>query len=113
MARLFTIAFLALAASPAAMADGATAYKTYCSTCHGDKGDGAGPAGGAMNPKPADFNDPEFFKTRDDALLTKVIKEGGAAIGKSPLMAPWGGVLSDEQIAEVVEYMNTTWKKAE
>ena len=28
--------------------------------------------------------------------LVKVIREGGPAVGKSPLMAPWGGVIDDQ-----------------
>jgi mono/diheme cytochrome c family protein len=39
--------------------------------------------------------------------LFKVIKEGGAAVGKSPLMAPWGGALSDDQIRDVVAYVRS------
>ena len=111
MSRLLSVALLALATAPAALADGETTYKTYCVTCHGEKGDGNGPAGAALNPKPADFNDAAFFTTRDDAHLTKVIKEGGPAVGKSPMMAPWGGVLKDEQVTELVAYINATWKK--
>ncbi len=43
----------------------------------------------------------------DDAYLTKVIKEGGAAVGKSPLMAPWGGTLSDAQLADVIAFIRS------
>ena len=39
--------------------------------------------------------------------LFKVIKEGGAAIGKSSMMAPWGGPLSDDQIQDVVAFLRT------
>jgi mono/diheme cytochrome c family protein len=39
--------------------------------------------------------------------LFKVIKEGGPAVGKSPLMAPWGGTLSDEQIWDVVAFVRS------
>ena len=42
-----------------------------------------------------------------DEFLFKVIKEGGASVGKSPLMAPWGGSLSDAQIVDVVAYVRT------
>jgi mono/diheme cytochrome c family protein len=43
----------------------------------------------------------------DDAHITKVIKEGGAAVGLSPTMAPWGGALNDAEIAEVVKYVRS------
>ena len=36
-----------------------------------------------------------------------MISEGGAAVGKSPLMAPWGGTLNDEQIEDVVAFIRS------
>jgi len=36
-----------------------------------------------------------------------VIKTGGPSVGKSPLMAPWGGTLSDAQIHDVVAFVRT------
>ncbi len=87
--------------------EGATVYNTYCVTCHGDTGKGDGVAGAALDPKAADFTAAGFFDSRDDALLTKAVKEGGASIGKSPLMTAWGAVLSDAQVASVVAHIKT------
>jgi cytochrome c oxidase cbb3-type subunit 3 len=42
-----------------------------------------------------------------DEHLFKVIKEGGPAVGKSPLMTPWGGTLSDDDIHDVVAYIRS------
>jgi mono/diheme cytochrome c family protein len=42
-----------------------------------------------------------------DEHLFLVIKEGGAAVGKSALMAPWGASLSDDQIRDVVAFVRT------
>jgi cytochrome c oxidase cbb3-type subunit 3 len=42
-----------------------------------------------------------------DEQLFKVIKEGGASIGKSPLMPPWGPSLKDDQIKDVIAYVRT------
>jgi mono/diheme cytochrome c family protein len=42
--------------------------------------------------------------------LFKVIKEGGQAVGKSPLMAPWGGTLTDAQIWDVVAFVRSLAK---
>ena len=39
--------------------------------------------------------------------LFKVIKQGGAAVGKSPMMAPWGGSLKDEQIRDVIAFVRS------
>ena len=82
-------------------------YDMYCASCHGATGGGDGVAGQALDPKPANFQTAEFWKTRDDALVTKAIKEGGAAIGKSSMMVAWGAVLDDGKIAAVVKYMKT------
>ena len=40
-----------------------------------------------------------------DEQLYRVIQKGGAATGKSPLMAAWGGVLTDDQIRDLVAYL--------
>jgi len=45
--------------------------------------------------------------TLTDDYLFKVIKEGGIAVGKSPMMAAWGVSLSDEDIREVVAFIRT------
>lgn len=97
----------ALFMTSGALAGGAETYATTCATCHGDTGKGDGVAAAALDPKPADFTQAAFWTDRDDAHLAKVIKEGGAAVGKSPLMAPFGGALSDEQIKELVAYLKT------
>jgi len=63
--------------TPELVAKGKVAFATNCVVCHGEKGDGNGPAGMALNPKPRDFtagvfkngNKPEqIFKTITDGL---------------------------------------------
>jgi cytochrome c553 len=104
---MLSTALLLFALSPVAHADAASDFATQCSVCHGaaGAGDGAGAAG--LPVKPASFADPEFWKTRDDATVKKVIKEGGPAVGKSPLMAPLGASWSDEQLTAMVAYLKT------
>ena len=97
-------------ASPAAMADAAATYAAMCASCHGATGAGDGPAAVALTPKPADFTDAAFWSSRDDAIVKKVIKEGGASVGKSPLMAPLGAGMSDAQLDELVAYLKTLKK---
>jgi len=97
-----------LGPSEASAADDAAAtFKTYCSACHGETGKGDGAASASLDPKPANFADAAFWKGKDDAYLTKVIKEGGAAVGKSPLMAGWGAVLKDDQVAGLVKLIKS------
>ena len=92
------------APAPAAFDAGAT-FNTVCATCHGASGLGDGPAGQALDPRPASFADAEFWETRDEAHIFTVIKEGGAAVGKSPLMVGWGASYDDEQIQSLTEYV--------
>jgi len=61
-------------------------YTTRCTPCHGAEGRGDGVASAGLTPKPRNFHDPEWHKTVDDAYLEKIIKYGGAAVGKSPAM---------------------------
>lgn len=84
---------------------GAETYKTLCFTCHGEKGDGNGPAGAALNPKPANFTDAKRAAEVDDLYIYEMIKEGGAAKGKSPLMVSWKASLDDQKIRDVAAYV--------
>lgn len=96
-------------AEPSAAA-GAPLYATYCASCHGAAGEGDGPVSAGLNPKPAKHSDGEYMNALDHDYLVKVIKEGGGAVGKSPLMAPWGGTLSDAQINDVIAFMRSLAK---
>lgn len=88
-------------------ANGEQLYVANCASCHGAKGDGDGPAAAAMNPKPARHSDAAYMSTRTDEQVFKAIKEGGASVGKSPMMAPYGGALSDAQIHDLVAFIRT------
>lgn len=91
--------------TPESIAAGKKHYMGICFTCHGAAGDGNGPAGGALTPKPADFTDAAFWASRNRAAVEKAIKLGGPAVGKSPLMAGFGGQFSDAQIAEITDFL--------
>jgi len=98
------------APAPTAGADaarGAVHYQQLCASCHGPRGAGDGPAGQALEPRPAHHSDGAYMNALSNEHLFRVIKEGGAAVGKSPLMAPWGGALSDDQIRDVVAFVRS------
>lgn len=67
--------------------EGAKAAFLACAACHGNTGEGDGAASAALNPKPRSFSDKEWQASVSDDHLAKVIVEGGAAVGLSPLMA--------------------------
>ena len=78
-----------------------------CSACHGDSGKGDGPAAFALNPKPRNYTDCGVMSKKSDAELFKVIKEGGPAVGLSPLMAPFGSQLNDKEVWDVVAFIRS------
>ncbi len=85
----------------------AALYATYCASCHGPGGAGDGPLAANLDPKPAKHSDAAYMDQLSDEHLFRVVKEGGAAVGKSPLMAPWGSTLSDAQIRDLVAFVRT------
>ncbi len=87
--------------------EGKKLYGQFCATCHGQSGKGDGPGAAALNPKPRDHTDKEYMSKLSDEDLLNVIKNGGASIGKSPLMPPWGASLKDDQIKDVIAYVRT------
>lgn len=112
MKKLFAVA--ALVAAPALAGPfelkgdatkGETHYKTLCVSCHGEKGDGKGPAGGALNPAPTNFTDAANADRLTDEWVYKIVKEGGAANGKSALMVSWAGALNDQGLRDVSAYV--------
>ena len=93
----------AAAAPDAAGADGAAVYNQYCIACH--QADGKG-MNGTMAGNYVD--DPAVLAQTDEQLIATV-KAGKT--GKIGTMPPWGGVLSDAQVAAVVAYIRATYGK--
>ncbi|HEX5854741.1 MAG TPA: cytochrome c [Thermoanaerobaculia bacterium] len=86
---------------------GKVTFTHYCQTCHGETGAGDGFNAFNVDPHPRDLSDPEFQKKKSDADLADAIQRGGAGVGLSALMPPWGHTLSARQIDEVVLYLRT------
>lgn len=82
-------------------------YRTYCATCHGVSGDGAGPLATTFDPYPRDFRTSTYKytstnadgrATRDD--LRRTIREGLEATGMPAFPS-----LSDDEVNALVEYL--------
>ncbi len=86
---------------------GAFLYAQYCSSCHGANGKGDGPMSASLVPSPRDHTDPAYMDALSDEYLYTVIQKGGAAVGKSPLMAPWGGVVTEEDTKDLIAHLRT------
>ncbi len=80
-------------------------YISVCAYCHGISGDGFGLNAPNLAVPPRDHTDAAYMASRTDEQLFAVIKHGGAAQGKSALMPPWGGRLTDREIAAAVAYL--------
>ncbi|MEN0060455.1 MAG: cytochrome c [Bdellovibrio sp.] len=79
--------------TPARLEAGKALYIKNCQACHGDKGDGAGPAGKMMKPKPRDFKTATFVNGDKPEDIMKTIANGipGTA------MAPFKALTEDER----------------
>jgi cytochrome c553 len=84
---------------------GAEKYKVFCVTCHGEKGDGNGPAGANLNPKPGNFTDAARAAELTDQYVYEMIKEGGLSKGRSALMVPWKTSLTEDDLLNVTAYV--------
>jgi mono/diheme cytochrome c family protein len=91
---------------------GQAVYRHYCLTCHGETGAGDGFNAFNLDPHPRDLSDPGFQKGKTDADLAEAVKRGGAAVGLSPLMPPWGHTLSARQVDDVVLYLRILRRKS-
>lgn len=93
-------------AGDAAAADaGAEVYAVNCASCHGDAGAGDGPAGSALEPKPAPLNN--LGADKSDAYLHWRIAEGGAMAPYNSSMPAFKGVLTEEQIWQTIAFIRT------
>jgi mono/diheme cytochrome c family protein len=86
-------------------AKGKETFQNTCAACHGPEGKGDGAAAAALDPKPRNLTDAAYLSTKTDEHLYKVISEGGASVGLSPMMAAWGGTLSEQDIWNVIAYI--------
>lgn len=84
---------------------GKKTFETYCTACHGVDGKADGPSALALNPRPRNLTDKDWQAKVDDAHIFKVIKEGGASVGLSATMAPWGAAVPDDEIKNLVQYV--------
>jgi mono/diheme cytochrome c family protein len=84
-------------------ADAARIYSNRCAFCHGNSGKGDGPAGIALKPPPRNLADGEYWKRANTAEIKKLIADGKPGTA----MTPFKDILSDDDIAAVVEYLKT------
>lgn len=91
-----------LAGDEASTAAGAELYAANCALCHGEAGEGDGPAATGMEPAPANLHEGHVQGLTDGALFY-IISHGRP---DTPMPA-WDNVLSEEQRWQVVNFLRT------
>lgn len=91
---------------------GRETYQFRCAACHGETGQGDGPAAGILATPPADFTTDTLIAARDFEGLFTRIQDGGAGVHGSS-MPPWGVMMSDEEIWDLVAYIASTFQDVE
>ena len=91
---------------------GKQTFQTYCAGCHGDAGQGDGFNSFSLDPHPRDLSDPAFQKSKSNADLADTIRRGGAGVGLSSLMPPWGRTLDARHVDAVVLYVRSLRRAA-
>jgi mono/diheme cytochrome c family protein len=80
---------------------GGAFYLANCATCHGARGDGAGPRAYFINPKPRNFIEDASRARLNRVALYAAVSEG--KVGSE--MPAWSKVATPQQMADVSEYV--------
>jgi mono/diheme cytochrome c family protein len=85
-------------------AQGKRIFYQQCVWCHAD----ATPAGPSnrsnLTPVPPLLNDGAALNAESDEYMRNIVTLGGAAMGKSAMMPPYGRMLSAEEIRSVIAF---------
>jgi len=123
--KLACIAGLGLAVGPLAFAGemaqsealGRDLYALHCASCHGanlegqPNGCGACHRGGSRRRRTTRPGTPGIIR-----MLFRIVKEGTAAVvgqGYESEMPAFAGILSDQQIRDVLAFIKSTWSERE
>ncbi len=101
------------------LALGKEVYNEICFACHGLQGDGKGPGALTSMPRPQVFANPNYMARVTDRYMFEAVKYGKLAVLEqeipgSPLeavaMPPFGDVLEDEQIRQLIAFEHALLK---
>jgi mono/diheme cytochrome c family protein len=98
----------AILTSDEAVRAGADLYRKNCSICHGPSGHGDGPQARSLDPSPADLRNLSGARADRGYWFLRIQqggKDGPLARDRSA-MPGWGEHLTDEQIWQLVGYLN-------
>ena len=86
---------------------GAHWFSFYCVHCHGWNGKGDGPTAPELDPRPRNQTNGKYMNNITNLELFAVVKGGGEARELSPMMPPWGNVMQDQDIWNVIAFLRS------
>ena len=86
---------------------GAHWFSFYCVHCHGWTGKGDGPTAAKLDPRPRNLTNGKYADHISNISLFGTIKGGGEFSNLSSCMPPWGNVLQDQDIWNVVAFVRS------
>ncbi len=87
--------------SPGNVVAGRALFVQRCAMCHGENADGQSKLAQMLNPKPANL----LVSQLDSAARNRIVRNGGAAVGRSPVMPSWGVELTEAELRDVISYV--------
>ncbi len=85
-------------------------FQSICSTCHGKDGRGISDEERkklGLDTMPPNFRDPKFNSREPASFWEGVIKYGGKTYGYSHFMPAFGGILTEQNIKDLVSYLKS------
>jgi mono/diheme cytochrome c family protein len=89
--------------------NGGRIFNKNCVPCHGKNGDGQGPRAYFINPKPRNFISNDSRLALNRPKIFKAVTNGFPGT----VMPAWGKVFSEQDIADVAEYVFRAFIKAD
>jgi mono/diheme cytochrome c family protein len=98
--------------------DGRALYLEHCASCHGESLEGQPNwqqrnADGLLPAPPHDASGHTWHHS--DSQLMRIVRDGLAAIapGYQTAMQPFAGILTDDEIRAILDYIKSTWPERE
>lgn len=87
------------------VAEGRTAYRKYCTQCHGYSGKGDGTSAAHLDPPPRDHTNAELMDPIADRVIAETVRFGGAGRGFDQM--PAFPQVTDEELVALVAYVRS------
>jgi mono/diheme cytochrome c family protein len=83
-------------------------FVKHCAVCHGERGEADGKLSPHLKPPPGNL--PERVGERSDWELYLVVRDGGQAVGRSPVMVGFGERLDEQALVDVATFARSLQK---